>query len=593
MALSKRKKIWLIIIGSIIAIFIILLLIANSILSTIADQKIREELDKMDSTGYIIDFDKVRINLFTQSARIYGLSIQPDSAALEVVKRSRLARPLVEANIRRIRIGSIDIRKAMSGKEFGIGSIAVNDPEITIYGPQGIFSGEKENPPLAKEGNAHEELDFTEIRLGSFEIENANIKYIDARDDKIVLETRSLNIIVDDIWAHQPEGDTNSHVLEIEDLRFRFESHMMELPGNFYKIQTGYLEGDYKEQSISLESLKLIPAYPKNTFGKAFGKQTDRFDVQAENLSINGIVFDSLIHKKLIIDKIQLTAPNADIYRDKRVARDMNQFPKLFQTAIADIPIPVYVKSISILNGFVNYQEMIEDAPQAGSVTFGDISLNIAGVCNDPDSIRNGQAMIIDAKVLLMDKTPTQMHFNLPIGEPDEYFTFYGNVSSFPAESMNQMIKPLAFIATTAGTVSSTRFFGMAKRDTAVGRIELLYNDLEVQVIKKKKEEGSNENKFLSFLAKTVMHKNNPNEGKDIRIAKMYFVRDPNKGFFNFIWKTIQDGLITRLTPGKKNFVEDMDWTEFQQNWKTTLSNDWSLIQAVPESEKKKRKRNK
>ncbi|MCK5765963.1 MAG: hypothetical protein KAH26_08260 [Bacteroidales bacterium] len=591
MALSKRKKIWLIVISAILITFIILILVANSILSNMAEDMAREQLAAMDSTSYVIDFEKIRVNIFSGSVKIIGITVKPDSAALEEVKRSRLAKPLVEVSISKIRIGSVDILKALKGKEFNIGSIRVDDPDITVYGPGGLFSGEKEKASADGGLSVDSMLGTTVIQaeLGYFELENAHIRYIDASRDKVVLETKQLYIRLDDISLHHPDGDTTSNVLDIDDINLSLLSHMMDLPGNLYNLQTGKLEIGYKDRNINLDSLELIPAYSKERFGHVVGKQTDRFAVSVDHINISGIEFDSLLKKKIIIEDILLKRPYADIYRDKRIPRDMTIFPKLFQTAVADMPMDLFVKSVNISNAYVNYQEMVKGAAKPGMIMLDQMEISLTGICNYPDSIKKGQAITADIQAMLMGKSPVNFHFYLPIGNPKEYFTFYGSGDSFPATNLNPMMEPMAFVETTGGTVNSVNYYGVACCDTAIGRIEFKYQNLAVSVVKKQKEGESAiaENKFLSFMAKTVMHKNNPNKGKPVRIAKMLFVRDPNKGFFNYVWKTIQDGLIYSLAPGKKHLASYMSWPDFKARWEQNL---WKDRQELNVKTKKKKK---
>jgi len=328
----------------------------------------REELAAMDSTSYVIDFEKIRINIFSRSVKITGITVKPDSAAMEEVKRSRLAKPLVDVSIPRIRIGSVDLIKALKGKEFSIGSIQVDDPDVTVYGPQGLFSGEKEKS--SADGGLSDSIMETAIKqakLGYFELNNGHIRYVDASRDKLVLETKQLYVRADGIFLHHPDGDTSAHVLDVGDIKLSLQSHMMDLPGKLYNLQTGKLEIGYKDQNIDLDSLKLIPAYSKERFGHVVGKQTDRFDVSVDHINISGIEFDSLLNKKIIIDNVLLKRPNADIYRDKRIPRDMTIFPKLYQTAVADIPMDLYVKSVNVSNAYVNYQEMVKGAAKPGT----------------------------------------------------------------------------------------------------------------------------------------------------------------------------------------------------------------------------------
>ena len=584
MVLSKRKKLWLIIVSAILIIIIILLILLNQILSNTAETYLKNQLSGMDTTSYSIDFEKIRVNVFFRSVNVHGITIKPTESAMDEVKQSRLDKLLAEVSIPKIKISGIGIMNAISGKEYSAGSIRIVEPDIIIYGPQDIFHRNlsKSSGTGIFSSDTIMETAVKEAFLGSFKIEDAHLSYINLSNGKTELETKGLSLRIDDLWLHNLPGDTLSHVLDLDEIEISVKSHSMDLPGNLYRIDIGPFEASYNDQDLKLDSLRLIPAYSKERFGQVVGKQTDRFAVSVDHLNISGIEFDSLLNKKIIIDNILLEGPYADIYRDKRIPRDMTHFPKLFQTSVAGIPMALFVKSINVSNGYVNYQEMAEGATQAGAVIFDKMDVLLTGVCNYADSIKNGQAIRVDAQAQLMGKSPVQLYFKLPIGNKKEYFTFHGNVSSFPATNINSMIEPLAFIGATSGTVNSVNYYAVACCDTAIGRIEFKYQDLKVEVLKKNKdsEKASAENKFLSFLAKTVMHKNNPHEGKPVRIARMSFVRNPNKGFFNYVWKTIQDGLIKSMTPGKKHLASDMSWPDFKARWEKNLWKDRQALNA-------------
>ncbi len=40
-----------------------------------------------------------------------------------------------------------------------------------------------------------------------------------------------------------------------------------------------------------------------------------------------------------------------------------------------------------------------------------------------------------------------------------------------------------------------------------------------------------------------VIHNENPSPGQPLRVAKPKFTRDPQKSFFNLVWKTIFTGI--------------------------------------------------
>jgi hypothetical protein len=79
---------------------------------------------------------------------------------------------------------------------------------------------------------------------------------------------------------------------------------------------------------------------------------------------------------------------------------------------------------------------------------------------------------------------------------------------------------------------------------SASGEVKFLYSDLKVNILKK--DEGSHEYKkkgLISLFANVLVIKDsNPGKG-ETRIGHPHFTRDPQKSFFNLVWKTLFTGL--------------------------------------------------
>ena len=76
--------------------------------------------------------------------------------------------------------------------------------------------------------------------------------------------------------------------------------------------------------------------------------------------------------------------------------------------------------------------------------------------------------------------------------------------------------------------------------------MKMLYQDLEAEVYKKKTAE---KNDFLSWSVNHLVHKSNPGNNGEVREATMKFERVPYKGFANFLWKTLQNGIVNTIAP--------------------------------------------
>jgi len=59
-------------------------------------------------------------------------------------------------------------------------------------------------------------------------------------------------------------------------------------------------------------------------------------------------------------------------------------------------------------------------------------------------------------------------------------------------------------------------------------------------------------NDDVSSIANTAVLSNNPSPGKAVKLVEIGYERDKNKGIINFIWKTIQSGVVRTIVPLRK-----------------------------------------
>jgi hypothetical protein len=96
--------------------------------------------------------------------------------------------------------------------------------------------------------------------------------------------------------------------------------------------------------------------------------------------------------------------------------------------------------------------------------------------------------------------------------------------------------------------------------------MEFLYKDIDVSLVKKKPEK---EWGFVSALANWVAVSNNPSAPeKDPKVVEIGFERDKNKGLINYVWKTIQSGMVRTILPTGKYTIKQKQVQEEQSKGK-------------------------
>jgi hypothetical protein len=111
------------------------------------------------------------------------------------------------------------------------------------------------------------------------------------------------------------------------------------------------------------------------------------------------------------------------------------------------------------------------------------------------------------------------------------------------------MLEPSINIKFNGGKVNRMTFSFDANDNVSKGWMEFLYQDLDVELLQK---ESGNAKGFLSSLANWVAVSNNPSPGKKLKIVEIGYERDKNKGIINYVWKTIQSGMVRTIVPLKK-----------------------------------------
>jgi len=117
-------------------------------------------------------------------------------------------------------------------------------------------------------------------------------------------------------------------------------------------------------------------------------------------------------------------------------------------------------------------------------------------------------------------------------------------MGSLDATILNSLSKPMALVEVHSGTVTSLDFNLMGNDNRIKGIVRLLYNDLKIKILKKDEESADyKKKKVMSLMANIMVINANPGKNKPVRIVSVSHPRDVYRSIFNFIWKSIFEGV--------------------------------------------------
>jgi hypothetical protein len=530
------------VIGAIILLVVcgLLFILLGMYTDRIIDPYVRSMLEETKPMNHRIDYKKIKVNLFKSIIKISDARIYPDSSL------ARDENLWMDVRISTIKLTDFGIWEMLLHKRLHLDNILLLKPDMKIYMP--LEPAEEIIEDVKKDSTARTKTPLLKsISLNRILLSGGSFQLI--RNDVILASSPDINFIAEQINLaknnqDEPIGYEYGNVkVYLTDITINSESGL-------YNMSLKEFTANKIDSSIVLKGFRMIPKYGKKEFSNKLNFQNDRFDVTIGEIDLERIGFRRLLAGlPLNISSIRIDRMDADIYRDKNVAADLNRFPPFYNESFLKISLPVLVDSVLITNSSIKYGELAEEKTTAGEITLENFTLSTFGLSNQvTDSTQIPEMrLFINAKV--MSEGNLNVELVLPLEGNLHDFECKGSVGAMKMSPLNGMLEPSINMTFKGGTVNHLTFNFTANDNASKGWMEFLYSDLDVVLMKKDqgKEWG-----VVSFLANSMTLSNNPAPGKDLKIVEIGYERNKNKGIINYVWKTIQSGMVRTILPIKK-----------------------------------------
>ena len=523
---------------ALLAIIIALFIFIGKYTDRVVDPYVRSLLEETKPMGHKIDYKKIRVNLFAGSIIIKEVRISPDTN----LTRNKLQ---IELSVREIRLTGFSVRKLLFDKTLAIQDLIIKNPDVKLTLPvitEAVVQEVRKEKSQEKGSPLLQHISLQKIIFsgGSFQLIRNGVVLAKSNDIRLLAESISL----DKNSKEEPIGYTYGEIkLNLSNIELRSETGLYDMDLKGFSITKS-------DSTIVLDGFSMIPKYDKKEFSRKLEFQNDRFDVKIGQIKIAGAGFARFIAgQPLEISSITVDSLYADIYRDKNVVFNLKRFPLFYNESFLKIPIPVKIDTVAVINSKIQYGELVAEHPVAGTIILDNFNLQSYNLSNQvkEDSINDVMHFFVQAKV--MGEGNLKAELVLPLEGNLHDFTCSGSVGSMKLAPLNNMLEPSINMKFKGGSVTRMTFSFTANDNVSKGWMEFLYKDVDVVLVKKSpgKEYG-----FVSLVANWAALSNNPAPGKDVKIVEIGYERDKNKGIINYVWKTIQSGLVHTILPIKK-----------------------------------------
>lgn len=535
-----RRRRAILIILAVIAVIALAFALGTYYTDRLLEPFIKDFLAENKPLKHRITYEKLRVNLAGRHVKIFGIRMEPDAS---LATREQV---WMNVSVSSLRLDQFSISAFLFRKELIIGEIIFIEPSVVLHFPE-------KKPEAVREAAA--ESSAKTINLASFKgFSLAGIRLASGlfklyRGEELLASSDELNFMARDI--HVKRGQEAGQVqLEYGESRLSLANIFLHSSKGLYDIRIGGLQVSNTDSTLIMDGLKVIPKYGKKDFGGKLAYQDDRFDLSVSRIRVEQVGYQRWLNGlPLEISRLSLDGVAADIFRDKNVAFNTNRFPLFYNESFLKIPFEMIIDSMEISNSTVRYGELAEGSPEAWTIALEDFRLTAGSLRNFPDTSGGKMNMLLVVKANVMGEGPLNVELDLPLEGRLRDFRCKGSIGAMALAPLNPMLEPALNIRFKGGRMTRMTFDFTADDHNSSGWMEFLYQDLDVELLKKDSEKQRG---FLSALANAVVMTSNPMPGKTEKIVQIGYERDKNKGIINYIWKTVQSGIVRTVVPVKK-----------------------------------------
>tara|TARA_R110002072_G_scaffold253134_1_gene411984 strand:- start:25776 stop:27410 length:1635 start_codon:yes stop_codon:yes gene_type:complete len=524
-----KKILW--VLGTLILLSIVSIFLLEQWLVKTLPERVNANEDR----AYDIIFKDVDVRLFSGSIELQEISLNPLKEGMATT---------ITGTMKSLRLGGVNMLGFIFGKVAEVNELRLDDPKFILIRNdsiskqpadmskafQGLFGdlvsrGVIHNFVLNNgSGEFYTQLD-TARKFGSFE--QFHISAIN-------LETDSLRM-------------NYAIPFKLESIK----SSLKNLQINISSDQTftlGSLDYDSKQEAFDFFDLHLKYDDSNLEASKRSKIQKDFIEIDVKHLRIEQINAQSNIYGNWSVVAGLLTIDSLYLHdvRNKNKPRPKDEPEKpMFERMVEQIPFPIELDTIRILNSKITYSQISEGKSAPASLNFEKLSALVTNAVS-LDSLQSGE-MIIHGEAILNGFAPMRMDVRVPYTNDTmkERFHLVASVAPFKLPSLNGILGDLVSVNINSGTMEKLEITMDASRYSSSNFMKFHYQDLKLEL----RDEDAKKLKLKSTLANILTSSNNLPENRNYKTAQFQTERNIYRGTFNLIWESLREGLL-EIVPG-------------------------------------------
>jgi hypothetical protein len=385
--------------------------------------------------------------------------------------------------------------------------------------------------------------------VNKFNIERSKIQNIDLCINTISDSvSREFSIKEIDVFSNDVGFTSNdSSVFNMSRLMVDIKGKNFISADSLYEFSSGDIYYDFVNNSFEVDSFYVKPRFSRDEFFKKSVFQTDIIDISGRSIVFRGLDLQKAFSKKeFVVSNVDVDGIVLAAHRSKEYPFKHGVYKPLPAELISRIKHKFYVDTLKIKNSYILFGEYVKGSSKPGEVFFSDVNLVSTEFSNMPVLMSNPPIISVELQTKLMGNALLKSSLKFPINRNS--FSFSANTGKMNLTDFNSMTENLFGVSIKKGTGYFDIKTVNLGDSISTGSLIFHYRKLRVGLYDRQKAQLNKgiAAPFFGFLVNDLLMKsNNPPFLGKTRTGLVYFERNTEKSFLNYIWKSLLSGILS------------------------------------------------
>ena len=547
MALNFIKHTWqkvvFISIISIIALVLLAAFLINIYWSPILADKVKAAVTKGTDSLYKIDFAHADLHILKGEIVIYDIHFRPDTAVYNRHQKQQTApNNLTELRVKRLVLSHIHPFKLYFKRKLDIDQIILSAPDVRIS--YQLNKG-KDTTTLDQRSIWQKmSKNLESAHVGRILLNDIKFRYDDYTGKKVATSNlKDMDLRADDLLIDSTTQADKSRLLFCKDIITNLRNYKGRTADGSYTYAIKAVKLSTRTSRLNVEGIDIEP--DKNYYSKS---RKDRYKIHLDSLQLND--FDFLTYQKKRVlsgSSLKIIHGTVDIFKNPNKLNIYKDKIKSYpNAALHSSGIDLKIDTILIKRLNIIYGELNKKSGKSGAIAFYNTNGRFLNVTTNKDALKKNNISTVQLTTNFMNRGKLDVRFTFNLTDKLSSYSYKGKLSTMNLRDINSVTMPLAMVKITSGKLNEFTFNIKGNSKGASGRVQLLYSDLNVKLLKADTVKRTLTRKTIAslFVNVFIVKDNNPDNPGDVpRSANVVFKRPINFPFWKTVWRTLLAGI--------------------------------------------------